>query len=177
MVRLWTATRTFEVAKTVEGTSGEAIASRASLVSRSKSAAREFLNGRLKPQKRERWIEVQRAFSAWWRPHLAINGDGEEKAIILLAMRWELVGQIGIELPGVTDQTSLTTLGTRFGVLERESPVPAILSGGARRLAVLALELTTELLEEPDLDPPVENPDREPDSDPKLSDTVTDDEV
>src|SRR5262249_18068345 len=103
MVRLWTATRTFEVARIIERAGVENVASRASLLSRVKSQARDYLNGRVTPGPRERWREVQKAFSAWWRP--CVSPDGE--CCILLAMRWELVGQIGQELPGVTDQASL----------------------------------------------------------------------
>src|SRR5262249_52060114 len=80
-----------------------------------------------------------------WRP--CVSPDGE--CCILLAMRWELVGQIGQELPGVTDQASLTNLGTRFGVLERDPSVTTKLSGGQKRLAVLSLELTHEMIEDP----------------------------
>jgi len=144
MVRLWTATRTFEVSRSIEGTSGEAVAARASLLSRAKTQAKEYLSGRVTPGTRERWREVQKAFSAWWRPYV-----NEGELTILLAMRWELVGQIGIELPGVSDQASLTALGTQFGVLETAPPVTAMLSGGAKRLAELSLTLVGEMLEDP----------------------------
>jgi hypothetical protein len=155
MIRLWTATRTFEVAKTIEGTGGEAVASRASLISRVRSQAKEYLAGNVIPRPREKWRPVQNAFAAWWRPIIV---PGEGSVSVLLGMRWELVGQIGIELPGVTDETSLTALGTRYGVLEKAPPVTGRLSGGQGRLGVVSLKLTEELLAEP-LDEEQENQD------------------
>src|SRR5205814_7031900 len=88
--------------------------------------------------------EVQKAFSAWWRPHMR---DGE--LMPLLAMRWELMRQIGCDLPGVCDQTSLTRLGERYGVLDPSPGVPPVLSGGVARLAILSPALTAELMENP----------------------------
>src|SRR5262249_41126993 len=114
VVKLWTATRTFEVTKTIAGTNGEAVAARASLISRVRTGARDYLNGNRMPRSREKWCEVQHAFSAWWRPYVV---PGEGISAILLAMRWEITEQIGISLPGVTDQTSLTDLGVRLGVI------------------------------------------------------------
>jgi hypothetical protein len=145
MVRLWTATRTFEVSRSGEGTSGEGVAARASLISRVKSRAKDYHSGKVCPRGRERWHEVQKAFAAWWRP--VVDDKGE--ITVLLAMRWELVGQIGVELPGVGNQASLTALGEQFGVLDPSPGVSTVLSGGAQRLAVLSRELTQELLGEP----------------------------
>ena len=145
MVRLWARTVTFEVQKTVEGTGGEAVAARASLVSRVRSKFKAFKDGRVTPEPRERWREVQTAFSAWWRPW--IDGNGE--VVPLLAMRWELVCQIGIELPGVSDQASLTALGERYGVTDPSPPVATVVSGGKQRLAVMTPAFAAELMENP----------------------------
>jgi hypothetical protein len=140
MTLLWTRTATFEVTKTAEGDR----AARASLVSRVRTAFAPYRSAQQNPGGREPWREVQGAFSAWWRPSLR---DGE--LVALLALRWELVGQIGQELPGVTDQASLTRLGTRYGVLDPEPGVGTVLSGGTTRLAVLAPSFAQELLENP----------------------------
>jgi hypothetical protein len=150
MVRLWTRTATFEKTQTDQGD----LVARASLVSRVRSVSAPYRVGTATPGNREAWREVQRAFSAWWRPEVR---GGEIR--VLLAMRWELVGQVGVELPGVSDQGSLTRLGRRFGVLD---PAPAALSGGAARLAVLSPRFTDELLENPaEWAPGVTEPDGE----------------
>jgi hypothetical protein len=157
-VRLWKRTQTFEVVKGHESKIGE-VAARASLASRVQTQARDYLKRLVSPPPRERWREVQRAFDAWWRPW--VDADGEVH--ILLAMRYTLTDQAGVELPGVRDQTSLTALGKGFGVLQDPPPgVPAVLSGGPgqARLGVLSLELARELLSEP-LEDPEDNP-REP---------------
>jgi hypothetical protein len=158
MMRLWTATRTFEIAKTVAGTSGETVAARASLISRVRSQAKDYLDGNVSPRPREKWHSVQHAFDGWWRPYVT-PGDGEIG--LLLAMRWTLTGQVGIELPGVTDQNTLTNVGIRFGCIDPDPAVPGILSGGKTRLAVLSLSLTGELLEMPQ-DEDQENQDADP---------------
>jgi putative DNA primase/helicase len=136
MVRLWTKTMTFEVMHAAEGDR----AARASLASRVRTAVDKLgSNGQ-----RTKWEEVQKGFAAWWRVH----PTGEEVKT-LLALRWELVGQVGQELPGVYDQPTLTRLGERYGVLDPDPGVPRQLSGGKARLAVLSPNLTDELLENP----------------------------
>jgi hypothetical protein len=145
MVRLWTATRTFEVTKGTESTSVESVVARASLISRVRTQARDYLDGTVTARAREKWRETQRAFACWWRP--CVRSDGE--LTLALAMRWELTGQIGLELPGVSDQLSLSELGVRFGVVDPHPPVTTMLSGGTQRLVVLSAELTAELLAVP----------------------------
>jgi putative DNA primase/helicase len=167
MVKLWTKTMTFEVAKTLEGTSGEKVAARASLISRVQTQAEQFLNGLRKPTPREcRWTPIQKAFAGWWRPYVREDGA----VVIYLAMRDRLCAQVGVDLPGVTDQTSLTYLGEQFGVLDAALPdaVKTRLTGGVR-LAVLSLELTIELLD----DPASLEPDKPAEA--KASDTVAGD--
>lgn len=141
LVRLWTATRTFEVSRG----DGAEVASRASLVSRVQTHAAKAQGV---PTGRGRWHEVQRAFDAWWRPAV-VKGE----CVTLLAMRWTLGSQIGFELPGVTDQASLTDLGTKFGLFFTPAGVTDRLPGGTR-LAVLSPELTNELLAQPAEDDP-----------------------
>jgi hypothetical protein len=151
MVHLWTRTQTFELVKAAEGNAGD-LAARASLISRVRAQARDYLSGAKLPDKRERWQEVQRAFDAWWRPW----ESPEAEVRILLAMRHRLQHQAGVALAGVRDQATLTELGMAYGVLQAQPTVPTVLSGGKRRLAVLALDITEELLEMPlDEDPPL----------------------
>jgi hypothetical protein len=144
MVRLWTATRTWEVVKAAGGGAGGEVAPRTSLVGRvrSQAAARPPAG---KGAGRPRWREIRHALAAWWRPCVR-HGGGPG---LLLGMRWELVGQVGVELPGVTDQPSLTELGRRYGVLDPSPPAPPVLSGGTDRIAVLTPDLTRELLDDP----------------------------
>jgi hypothetical protein len=141
MIRLWTRTQTFEVTRAEQGD----VAARASLISRVRTAYKPYVAAQQNPRGREQWREVQRAFSAWWRPRVTNGGELR----VLLAMRWELVGQIGVELPGVTDQASLTRLGERFEVLDPSPGVASTLSGGKARLAVLSPDLTDALMENP----------------------------
>jgi hypothetical protein len=155
MMALWTAPRTFEVVTTVGGTSGE-VASRASLASQVRTQARPILEGPAGLERRERWREVQRAYAAWWRR--GTGPDGEVR--IYLAMRAELGGQVGVDLPGVVDQGSLTAIGERLGVIDPAPGVSARLSGGSggRHLAVLIWDLTRELLAAPLEDDPEPSP-------------------
>jgi hypothetical protein len=149
MIRLWTTCQTFEVRKSDSG-AGDSVASRSSLIARVKNAAKGYREGGCVPGSRERWREVQKAFSAWWR--VWQGGDGEIR--IFLALRWELAPQCRVELPGVVDQESLRKLGGQFGVLEKAPPVPDRLTNG-QRLAVLSLAVTEELLADPIEEGPV----------------------
>lgn len=149
MVRLWTKTQTFEVVKVrpevgQQGQQGE-VAARASLLSRALSQAKDYLDGTAPILGGEGWRPVQSSFAAWWRPCL-LNG---EEPILLLAMHWELTGQVGVELPGVTDQPSLTALGKRYGVIWKDPPAPNRLSKGKSWLAVLSRDVTEEMSEQP----------------------------
>jgi hypothetical protein len=146
MVRLWTRTQTFEIVKAQEAKGGE-IASRASLISRVRTQARDYLgNTPCHPNPREKWRPVQHAFDSWWRPWQ--NEEGE--VFILLGMRWTLMQQAGVELPGVTDQTTLTVQGMKFGVGQEPPPdVGTVMNRGKTRLFVLSLDLSQELIEQP----------------------------
>lgn len=145
MVLLWTRPHTFELVKAEEGQAGT-LASRASLISRVQSKARAYLSGRAGAGLEVGgWQRVHQAFAAWWRPH---TGQGGEVAV-LLALRWELASQIGVNLPGVSDQESLTRLGERYGVLHARPPVSGRTDRGDTRLAVLSQAMTDELLSVP----------------------------
>jgi hypothetical protein len=167
LIRLWTAPRTFVVTKTLAGTSGEVTASRASLLSRAQDDARPYLTATMTPAPREMWRQVQSSFDAYWRPYIV---PGEGTIGILLAMRWSLGGQIGVELPGVGDQDALTTIGARFGCVSKSPPVAGVLSGGKVRLAVLSRSVTEELLEVPQ-EEEQQNPDSEPVTPPPATET------
>lgn len=141
MIRLWKTPLTWEKQSTASGDT----ATRASLASRVLS---QF--ARPRTGNRIAWESVHPACDAWWRPHDV--GAGELHP--LLALRWTLPGQVGIDLPGVRDEESLTRLGKKFGVIaDPPEGVSSRLSGGKHRLAVLTLELCEELLETPNEDP------------------------
>jgi hypothetical protein len=147
MVALWTRTQTFEVVKDREAANGEIIA-RSSLVSRVHTRAKDYLADPplVYPAPREKWRRIQHAFDAWWRPW----ADKEGQIHILLAMRASLAGQTCVDLPGVSDQVSLTRLGGQFGVTQSPPPgVGDVFNRGKMRLAVLALDLAEELLSQP----------------------------
>jgi hypothetical protein len=143
MLLLWQQTATFQRHTVIKDASEEAVAARASLASRVRTDAKDYLpDGQVCAQPREKWREVQRAFSAWWRPWTDENGERH----VLLAMRCDLCNQIGVALPGVTDQASLTKLATRYGLAGEFPGVPDRLSGGPARLLILSLELTRDVL-------------------------------
>jgi hypothetical protein len=142
LVRLWHAPQTFEFTRTAEGGKASSVASAATLVSRVRLQRREQAGARWPA--RQRWIHIHQAYSAWWRLHVVADEE-----VVLLAMRWELAGQIRQALPGVSDQRSLVILGSRFGAFEEVQGVPGVSSGGQQRLAILARDLTEQLLEEP----------------------------
>jgi hypothetical protein len=144
LTHLWHAPATFE--KTAEG--GEGVPITATLISRVRSQKVKFLPALVS---RPRWMKIHPAYSAWWRPYLRKDDGGEVvEECILLAMRYELANQLRRSLPWVFNQGDLTTLGTKFGVLEEDPAVPVRTSAGKERLAVLNAGLCRELLAEPD---------------------------
>src|SRR5258707_10187022 len=90
-----------------------------------KSKYREFLSRPGGRGGRQRWQEILPATDAWWRPF-----EREGEVGVLLAMRWTLAAQIGVGLPDVHDQASLTNLGRKFGALDPNPPEISRLSGG-----------------------------------------------
>lgn len=143
--RLWTATQTWEVIKGDSPADG--VTRRSSLAGRVRHAEATYLTGSARPQQREKWREVQANFAAWWRPYVhPLTGE----VCVALAMRWELTAQIRVDLPGVTDQASLASLGKRFGIIDPSPSVTDRLSGGTERLAVLSLSVTEGLLSQPE---------------------------
>jgi hypothetical protein len=140
LVTLWRLPRTWEkAAKEGDPTS------RASLVARARSSFAPYLaKDGPRPSEREKWRGVLNALDAWWRPH--VNADGQ--IVPLLAMRWTLAAQIGVALPNVCSEASLTALGRRYGLLDPAPPVNATVSG-TRRLAVLAPDVVEELMDDP----------------------------
>jgi hypothetical protein len=143
-IRLWTAARLLERSKDGDGND---VASSANLVSRVRTAARDHRRGVAGPGGKETCRRIHGGYHAWWRP--GVTRDGED--FIALAMRHTLsgMGQIPVELPGVSDQASLTRLGVQYGVIDPDPPVSGFLAGGRERLAVLMPRLGMDLLEEP----------------------------
>jgi hypothetical protein len=139
MVRLWTTTGTWE--KVSEGE-----ARRASLISRAESTISTGTFNNASGHSRNfkpinRWWRIIDACSAWVRTHVDDHGELQ----VYLALRWELTHQIRVDLPGVSNQTSLMQLGVQFGVLDPNPPVPTSLGHGGSRLAVLSRTMTQQL--------------------------------
>ena len=118
---------------------------RASLIRRVKTASAEHARRPATPGNRVGWQRAHPAFDAWRRPNTNTE-SGEYR--ILLAMRYELCGQVGLELPEVDDQTNLTSVGKMFGAIMDDPPVSDRLSKGETRLAVLTYALSDDLLAE-----------------------------
>jgi hypothetical protein len=102
---------------------------------------------------RDKWLEIQPAYAAWWRP-VMLHGDNG-KITVLLAMKFELFGQLRIKPPGVDDQTSLRALGIRYGAFLSDTPVTdkgkrvTDKASGGTRLVVLSPEITEIILSQP----------------------------
>jgi hypothetical protein len=147
MVLLWTKPVAMDFIKSAGNVPGGVVAgvvsTRASLINRVKSEAKSYRHPGDLHNVRVAWWKVHPGYDAWWRPHLT---DGAVR--VLLAMKHTLAGQVGVELPGVINQKSLTKLGGDFGVLDKAPPVTVHLTGGGW-LAVLSPDIVTELLEEP----------------------------
>ncbi len=148
MIRLWTGLTTFEVAKTTDpATAAKSVtAARASLMSR---ARRRFEEGEVGGP----WTPVQSAFDGWWRsePTGEMGPGGQPKGVLWLGMRYTLMHQMRVKLPGVTDQRSLNTLAERYGISAAKTPgCPPTRFSGGHRLLVLSREFTdNELLTRP----------------------------
>jgi hypothetical protein len=154
--RIWHAPR---VNQRVKLEDGEVVIFQGSLVTRVNEQAKNGADVPGSQRGRSAWEMIHKPFSAWWRP-----GEGEGGEVVpRLAMRWELGPQIGVSLPGVSDQQSLTTIGEAYGFLD-PSPkgIPRVTSWGKQRLAVLALDFTQELLEGPSPEWPEASPAEKP---------------
>src|SRR5262249_15209533 len=118
---------------------------RCSLASRAAEHWQDYLKANTTPDPRERWRPIHNdATRAWWRPQPA---DGE--FVPRLAMHWTVLTDVGVELPGVVGQASLSKLGERYGVFDPNPGVPEFTSGGKIRLAVLTRDFTDEVMEDP----------------------------
>ncbi|MGQ0634225.1 MAG: hypothetical protein ACT4QC_06430 [Planctomycetaceae bacterium] len=120
---------------------------RASLASLLEEEFKRYIQGKQVPE-RESWKYVRTAIAAYWRP--ARGSDG--RVAQLVAMRYDLFDQLNMPCDGITDQTSLTRLGTRYGIVSDTPAVTARLTGGGR-LAVLTDEMTREIFSHPTDDP------------------------
>jgi hypothetical protein len=137
MIRLFTRIQTWEQVRDGQ------VVSRSSLISRAKTQYDHWLVGR----GAVKWFRAQPAVDCWWRPWT----DTEGEIHLLLGIRWPVMEQVGVMLPGVMDQASLTRLGTLFNVIVDPPPVgvPSRTTGGESRIAVLSLGLCGELCETP----------------------------
>jgi hypothetical protein len=140
LVRLWNAPKVNHRVK--DG--AEVLVFTGSLVSRVTERVRQADKAAGRP----RWLAVHPPYKAWWRR----DPDGAGEVRTWLAMRYELADQFGMELPGVTRQEDLTALLGKYQLLEAAPAVPARLSGadGGDYLAVLALDFTERLLQDPE---------------------------
>jgi hypothetical protein len=143
LIEVITSPITFEVSKTLAGTSGEVVSARSSLVERIRTQAEDYLAGFIPPSPREFWRQSQRAFDCWWRP-AKVRG----KTTIMVALRYRLGFQTKIPLPGVFDQDSLRSQCLRSGVIAPNPRVRNRLTDGSR-LVILSPAFVRELLAQP----------------------------
>lgn len=134
MVRLWTIPGTWEQNK-------DGYTARASLASRVLLRTESRMRGGAAAETKA-WNRILDACSAWWR-----IGDRDGELAPLLAMRWELMGQIKVDLPGVTGQRELYDLGVKFGCIDPNPPVSPFAGRGGMRLAVLTQKLTEHIVD------------------------------
>jgi hypothetical protein len=132
-------TRMLTLPKTWESAANGA-ARRASVLSRAATAINSHLTHRRSATRS--WKRIIDACACWWR--ISVAKDGE--IIPLMAARWELAHQIGVVLPGVTDQASFVSLGIKFGVLDPAPPANERTSHNSVRLAVIKREFIDPLL-------------------------------
>ncbi|HEX5270239.1 MAG TPA: bifunctional DNA primase/polymerase [Gemmataceae bacterium] len=92
------------------------------------------------------WVMIHPPYLAWCRPAVD-KGTGE--GVIRLGMHYGLGNQLKTDFPGTVDQESFSKLGAALGLIDAQPDVPTRTSGGKDRLAVLALDLSRELLDEP----------------------------
>lgn len=144
VLRLWCCLTTHQTTTVRDGKGGEeTTAARASLASRVQHEFARFRNAGT-TGRRAKWMEVQNAFAAWWRPHI----DAEGRIVALLAMKFILFDQLRIAVPGVTDQGSMRTLGVRYGIFTDTPLVSERLTDGSR-LCGLSATLVDEILAQP----------------------------
>jgi hypothetical protein len=150
LVRIWNAPRVHERVKNKED--GDIMVFDASLISRVKDLSRDSAKIYEENKGHPPWTMIHRPFRAWWRP-----GEGAGGEIVpRLGMRFELGLQMSVALPGVSNQPSLNTIGEAFGLLDPDPKgVPRVTSGGKQRLAVLALDLSQDMLDDPASENPV----------------------
>jgi hypothetical protein len=94
----------------------------------------------------EKWQETKPGRYAWYRRTV----DHRGKPGVLLAMRFEMLGQLNLHPPeGVRDQKTFRRLGIKYGVFVEGAGIPDRCDGGNVRIAILSRELTNDLLAEP----------------------------
>ena len=149
-IRLWTAARTWTVDEEPDGHAGalRKVTARASMLSRARQKAEPYLAPHHQSLPAG-WQRILTAVDGWWRLTQVEGGQRQ----LWLAMRYVLADQVGISLPGVVDQRSLTVLAGRYGLAAEDDGAPSARlggqTGGGAKLLVLSRDLTDELLAEP----------------------------
>jgi hypothetical protein len=95
------------------------------------------------------WALIHTPYRAWCKPWL---DEESGEVVIRLGMRFELAGQLKIDLPGVSDPRSFGIIGRAFRLFDSDPKVTTRTSGGAERLVVLSREFAAELLDRPEAD-------------------------
>ena len=133
------------------GDTTDEVASKTSLAGRVLSA----INEGWKPNAESSWKPVQGNYAAWFRP---FRVDTDEQVPVLLAMKFDLLAQLGLHIDGIANATAFRRAGENYGTFMEQPPTKANgmqvsdrLSGG-RRLAILSPEVAAEILEQPDED-------------------------
>jgi hypothetical protein len=93
------------------------------------------------------WHPAKEDFFCWWRPAWH---PGATQPTPVLAMHYRLLAQVGVQVEGVRDQSSLRKLGEVFGVVDPQPKVPDRAGHGTSRVVVLTHEFVEELLTAPD---------------------------
>src|SRR5262249_43997441 len=148
VIRLWTRPALLKSVPLANGKEGETGQVRASLSSLIQEAYLPYAIGKQLLSERECWRQIRTADAEWLWP---VVDDGG-MIVPSLAMRYDLFDHIGVRFDATPNQTALRRLGTRYGVFSDKAGVTDRMSGGGR-LAILAPEITREILSQPTNEP------------------------
>lgn len=141
ILKIWHTMITFDITMAKPDTKEPQRASKCSLAAKVMRLSKEA------GHKATGWQDVQKGYAAFWR-YEPVGTTGFK---IVLAMRHVLAAQIGVEIPGASNQTALRKLGVRYSVISDTSSVSSRQNDG-NRLVVLSDEMTQEILWEPSLE-------------------------
>jgi hypothetical protein len=145
IVKAWTKLVTMEVTTcVVKDAQTENRASRTSLAGRVQTALTSGI------KKGMGWTPVQKSIDAWYRWH----DNGPDQPPVLLAMRYTIAYQLGVDIPGAANQRAFRALGISCGAFSDGTLAGVRIdrATGGGRLAVLSLEMIAEILVQPDDD-------------------------